>query len=286
MVDNQLCTSMDIFSQYFVTQVSDQSLLTLHEQPFYYVVLLKGDYSIAVDFTRQHISGYSIIFISPYQHLTIEVLESNTPIELLHFHGDFYCIEYHKKEVACNGLLFNNIFIQPFLSLDEVLYQKLKSIYQVTSDLFLQQDSLNDPIIKTYLQLLLAYCSKEKVKWLAQVQPQFLNITTDLNFEQVLEQNFLQHKEVRFYAEYFNQPTDTFSKQIKKKYGKTPSKLIAERVVLEAKKQLHLTTLSIKEIAHNLNFNDEFYFSRFFKQAIGISPKAFRDKVGISIAAK
>ena len=34
-------------------------------------------------------------------------------MDFIAFHGDFYCIEYHKKEVACNGLLFNNIYQQP-----------------------------------------------------------------------------------------------------------------------------------------------------------------------------
>jgi len=55
--------------------------------------------------------------------------------------------------------------------------------------------------------------------------------------------------------------------------------------VLEAKKQLHLTHKSIKEIAFDLNFEDEFYFSRFFKKNVGLSPKHFRESVGISIVA-
>ena len=74
--------------------------------------------------------------------------------------------------------------------------------------------------------------------------------------------------------------------QVKKQYGKTPSKLIRERLTLEAKRLLHLTYKSIKEIAHELGFNDEFYFSRYFKKEVGVSPKVFREKVGISIAAK
>ena len=67
--------------------------------------------------------------------------------------------------------------------------------------------------------------------------------------------------------------------------GKSPSQLIQERVMLEAKKQLHLTHKSIKEVAAALHFSDEHYFSRFFKKQAGISPTVFREKVGISIVA-
>ena len=56
-------------------------------------------------------------------------------------------------------------------------------------------------------------------------------------------------------------------------------------MILEAKKQLHLTRQSIKEIAYNLKFQDEFYFSRVFKKVAKVSPQTFRDKTGISMVA-
>jgi AraC-like DNA-binding protein len=55
--------------------------------------------------------------------------------------------------------------------------------------------------------------------------------------------------------------------------------------MLEAKKRLHLTRQSIKEIAYALKFQDEFYFSRVFKKLTKVSPQTFRDKTGISIVA-
>ncbi len=58
-----------------------------------------------------------------------------------------------------------------------------------------------------------------------------------------------------------------------------------ERIILEAKKKLHLTRQSIKEIAYALNFTDEFYFSRFFKNFVKVSPQTYREKTGISIVA-
>ncbi|MBJ5570629.1 AraC family transcriptional regulator, partial [Salmonella enterica subsp. enterica serovar Typhimurium] len=78
---------------------------------------------------------------------------------------------------------------------------------------------------------------------------------------------------------------NTLSKKIKSLFNKTPSQIIQERVILEAKKQIHLTRKSFKEIALELNFNDEFYFSKYFKKYTGVSPTQFRKEVGISIVA-
>lgn len=277
---------MEPFSSCKITSPILDPIFTLREQPFYFVILLKGDYTISVDLTPIVVSGYTVVFTSPYQIIEIVSNCGIQTIEVLQFHGDFYCIEYHKKEVACNGVLFNNIFILPTLSITQSLFEDLQDIYEKITFLNLQLSNYNQPIIKSLLQLLLAYCSKEKLTYISKNQSYIDESQGDSDFEKVLRENFLVHKEVNFYAAFFNQSLTTFSKNIKKKYGKTPSLLIQEILVLEAKKQLHLTNLSVKEVAHNLNFNDEFYFSRFFKKAVGVSPSGFREKVGISIVAK
>ena len=68
-----------------------------------------------------------------------------------------------------------------------------------------------------------------------------------------------------------------FSKKVKLVFDKPPSKLIKERLVLESKRRLHLTFSSIKQIANELGFKDEFYFSRFFKKEVGF-PKNSSEK--------
>ncbi len=56
--------------------------------------------------------------------------------------------------------------------------------------------------------------------------------------------------------------------------------MIAERIVIEAKRELYLTNKPVKEIAFELGYNDEYYFSRFFKTNADVSPQLFRETVG------
>jgi AraC family transcriptional regulator, transcriptional activator of pobA len=59
-------------------------------------------------------------------------------------------------------------------------------------------------------------------------------------------------------------------------FSKTVSEIIQERVILEAKRMLMHTSLSISEIAYKLGFNDNSYFGRYFKKVVGMTPESFR----------
>ena len=58
----------------------------------------------------------------------------------------------------------------------------------------------------------------------------------------------------------------------------SPLKIINERIVLEAKRQILHSTLSIKEVAFQLGFEDPSYFVKFFKRMTGKMPKEFKNE--------
>jgi AraC family transcriptional activator of pobA len=56
----------------------------------------------------------------------------------------------------------------------------------------------------------------------------------------------------------------------------SPMRLVHARQLLEAKRQLVYTNMSVSEIAYALGFEDSAYFTRFFTQRAGVSPRGFR----------
>ncbi|MGK9120382.1 helix-turn-helix domain-containing protein [Olivibacter jilunii] len=256
------------------------------DNEFYQIFLLRDPMEMTVDFTNYKTAPYSLLCLSPYQHLSWLKGPLTTGLQLL-FHGDFYCIEYHKKEVACNGLLFNNIYLQPHVNLGKETYLEIEQLVRKMEKELKVGLEFSDAVVKAYLQLILALSSQVKKHQINLHEiPQQEDIGEGRIFQQLLEANFMREKSVNFYAQHFNLSIDAFSKKIKKQLGKAPSIFIQDRIILESKKLLHLTYQSIKEIAVQLNFDDEHYFSRYFKKNVGISPSEFRSKVGISIAAK
>lgn len=256
-------------------------------KPFYQILVFNGCGKFEINLTHYEYIGYTILFLTPYQQF--KWLDTNkTELQLIQFHGDYYCIEYHKNLISCNGILFNNIYEKPFFNIDKVYFDEISDTIDK-----MKKESRNEiespftnSIIKSYLQLILSISSKEKSKYLTNIKPNEIPNEDLVLFQGLLEKNYKTERSVAFYASSFYLSTDAFSKKIKKQFSKTPSQLIQERVILEAKKLLHLTYKSIKEIAQELNFEDEFYFSRYFKKTVGVSPTLYRKNVGISIVAK
>ena len=245
----------------------------------------------------------AIKHITEQQFSTAPVRVENYCIYMLQGEGDFVvdgppysyngntllfltrCIEYHKKEVACNGLLFNALFLQPHITVSEGVYAEIQTLFTRIEAEVASLSPYSEAVLRSYLQLILALSSKAKGEQIEDV-PTEADHRLATDFQQLLETHFIDQRELPFYAEALHLTPDSFSKKIKKQLGKTPTQLLQERLVLEAKKQLHLTYKSIKEVAFYLNFDDPFYFSRFFKKHVGVSPKSFREHVGISIVAE
>lgn len=96
------------------------------------------------------------------------------------------------------------------------------------------------------------------------------------NFLLALFQNFRTQRDVSFYADLQHLTSRYFSAIVKEKSGATPLQWIVRMVISEAKFLLETSELSIKEIAMKLNFPNQSFFGRYFKQYVGISPKEYR----------
>ena len=98
-------------------------------------------------------------------------------------------------------------------------------------------------------------------------------------FEALLEQHFLAHWAVSQYAAALSITPTHLSRITRSATGCAASRLIVERIVREARRHLLYTNMPVSTIAYGLGFNDPAYFSRFFSEATGLSPRRFRDKV-------
>ncbi|MET3981863.1 AraC family transcriptional activator of pobA [Mucilaginibacter sp. UYP25] len=265
-------------------QTGGSSLCTASQFTEYTVVIvLKGSGVFHADFGSFPFTAPVLLFATPIQLIYLENC-NQLKYNILKFHGDFYCIEYHRKEVSCNGLLFNNIYIDPVVHLTA---KEADGFQSLLADLTAEanQQSPSEIVLRSYLQLFLAKSSNIKLKAIDNLDDKIQIDEQMQRFTRLLDQHYLDLHKPSDYAGLLAMSTDNFRRRSVHYFSKTPSQLIQERLVLEAKKELHLTRKSIKEIAYHLKFKDEFYFSRFFKKVTKVSPQSFRDKTGISIIA-
>ncbi len=93
-----------------------------------------------------------------------------------------------------------------------------------------------------------------------------------------LSHNYMNERDVAFYANEQNIAPRYFATIVKKVSGLTPLELIVRMVISEAKLLLLRTNASIKEIAVSMNFSSQTFFGKYFKQYVGLSPKEFRQR--------
>ena len=264
--------------------VQEDILCTPAQFSEYTVYLVpEGSGIFHADFGAFPFTGPVLLFSTPLQIIYVDecrAIKSN----ILQFHSDFYCIEYHREEVACNGLLFNNIYIDPIVALTPQDVKVFELLLMQMNDEFMQPQP-SEIVLRAYLQLFLAKASSIKINAINTDQDKPQKDELMEKFQALLNQHYLDLHKPSDYASLLAMSPDTLTRRCTKYFRKSPSQLIQERLILEAKKQLHLTRQSIKEIAYNLKFQDEFYFSRVFKKFTKVSPQTFRDKTGISIVA-
>ncbi len=238
--------------------------------------------TVKADFSEYSFNPNTLFAFSPYQPF---LFQTNDKIEgeILNFHPDFFCIHKHQHEVACNGILFNNIYSPPFVKIDdstsitfEMLLTQIRTEMNTTA---LAQYELLVSYLKIYLitasRLKSEQQSESQINVIESKEPFILQ-----NLKNYIEIHYRTKRSASDYASLLNITPKALAKITKSHFNRTLTDLISDRIIIEAKRELYLTNKAVKEIAHNLGYEDEYYFSRFFKNNTAISPQSYRDTVG------
>ncbi|WP_428327670.1 helix-turn-helix domain-containing protein [Mucilaginibacter sp.] len=97
-----------------------------------------------------------------------------------------------------------------------------------------------------------------------------------ISFIKMLSSHFKEERGVQFYADALFITPKHLSKTLKEITNKTCSELIDEMVITEAKILLEDMGQSVANVAAQLHFSDQFFFSKFFKRHTGINPSQYK----------
>jgi len=97
-------------------------------------------------------------------------------------------------------------------------------------------------------------------------------------FMMLLEKNYKTWKRPSRYAEALSISTNHLNDVVKALTGKSVTSHIHSQSMLEAKRLLHFTDLTIKEICYETGFRNTAYFNKLFKKITGMTPQGFRNK--------
>ncbi|MBB4119198.1 AraC-like DNA-binding protein [Mesonia hippocampi] len=251
-----------------------------HKHNFYLCVLFtKGEGIHEIDFSSYPIKPGKVFFLRPGQ--THAWKFTSPPEGYIFFHSkEFYELKFleHKLKSFPFYYSFQN---PPVLTLSKKSVDFLQKKYEEIYHEFQHNEAFRalkivNLINGIYIDLLREYTATINLEKFISVN--YLTILE--NLEQLINTYFLKEKLPRFYADKLSITTKHLNRVVKETISKTTSELIADRILLEAKRMMVHSDESLTNIASLLEFSDYAYFSKIFKAKTGLTPSNFRKKYG------
>ncbi|MFA5327411.1 MAG: helix-turn-helix domain-containing protein [Prolixibacteraceae bacterium] len=259
------------------TEIEDNLMPHLHD--FYSIFWIgSGEAIHATEFVEYSLTADTILFVPPGLKHRMYLDKSVTGIYML-FNEDF--IRYNRKNHVPlkEYRLFNNPDFKSLITVVPEVRAKLRNITGLILDEIQTSDDYSPDIVLNLLHFFLLESRRifDQQYLEPQKEPDSAPDTTIIKFKQLIEENYISEKNVSTYAEKLNINASCLNELTKRTTGITAGELIRNRVIDETKKLLYSSSLSGKEIAFQLGFDDPAYFSRFFRKYTGLTLKEFRE---------
>ena len=245
---------------------------------FSVIIVTQGILKIKVNLFDYVLEKDDIIIISP---AFIRQLSIDGEVE-------YYMLLFTPKILSSTGLYQKHFRLFPFFSNESRSYLSLQpeeAIFltklidllkdRITSKIHLKRD---EQIIELLFQ-----------SFLIQLISNFEAVAKENNsinkndliyrFLIMLPNHFKENREVNYYADKLFVNPKYLTQVLTKKTGRSARDYITQIVLMEAKVLLDNPGNSIKDIAEELNFSDQFHFTHFFKKYIGMTPTEYRKKI-------
>lgn len=252
------------------------NLYRAHRHTFYHMVLFtKGQGSHTVDFERFEVRPGQIYFMIPGQ------------VHSWSFEGetDGYIVNF--SEAIFRHFLADQDYLERFsffagdasdsvLQLDEEVKALVETCFRNILREVKQGSVYSLDLIRASLLRIFNLVAGTVAGALTDNQPQQSNRVVLDNFRKLVNRHFAQYKLPKDYAALLYITPNHLNAVCQDFLGKPAGEIIRDRILVEAKRLLVNADTTVSDIAYQLNFTDNSYFTKFFKKYAGMTPEEFK----------
>lgn len=264
---------------------SNKDIIT--ENPFSYpfrsdnfsvMLVVSGKLSIQLNLINYTLEANDFIIVSP--KTVIHILDIHEGIQLI---GISFTIDFAlKSNINKNNIEAFDFFTSKIIPKLSFGYQEMESFLFMVNLLqkknierknnFFGSEMISHTFSLLMLEIAIIYKKNySELKIEASRKEELM-----MKFFKLLENNFKRERSLQFYADKLFVTTGHLTKVLKDVAGKTAGELIDDAVIMEARILLANPSLTISQIADELQFSDQSFFGKFFKKKIGASPSEYR----------
>ncbi len=252
------------FSINKIENIRKESFFNIRQHSLYELVCISsGSIKLTIDFQVYTLKSNTIYLIKQGQvHQWIkDDLQNNCIGYIFHFSKDFL-----PSYEMINQIYDKNSF--PIIELSADIFNNINHLISM-----ILKEKENNSLCAYLFGSILEYILKFKTTSNnLYYKDQRIYLLLDL-----IEDNFINEKSASFYASSLDLTTKRLNELTKKYLNNTVSSLIFERNIIEIKRELTYSNLTITEISEKLGFNSTSHFSKFFKQYTSFSPLEFKN---------
>lgn len=234
----------------------------------FWVLLGQGRQSI--DFVEHEMLPGRMFFITPGQVHDVHELPDN--IYAISFNAEFIDSQV-QSQVPIDKLFLQNRSDKPYITLDDKGNKHLTGLINIIEQELkapAPDKDLMSTLMVSFLRYVMRYLDSE-VQSYSPKDPRMVNVL------KLVDEHFKERKDTGFYADKLAMTNKRLNELTKEQFGKTVTQLLHDKVIVDARRLLAFTDMTIKSIAIELGYQDTSYFCRFFKRLSGVSPQTFRE---------
>jgi len=246
-----------------------------HRHNYFVIIWVKKGTGVhMIDLDKFELQNDTVYCITPGQ---VHLLKQNGDAEgyVMSFTAEFMGTEESNLDLLFNTGLFNTFSHSPVIRVDAEVKDEMEDAVKRMMKEYANFFLLRSEILRGFLKIFLIYLTRQFEK--TNQQPaQSKNIDLMRRFLSLLEKNYITKRMVTDYADELVVTPNYLNEVVKKVSGFPASHHIQQRIILEAKRQAAYSNVTMKEVAYHLGFDDMAHFSKFFKNAAGVSFTDFK----------
>jgi AraC family transcriptional activator of pobA len=254
---------------------SHRNLHLAHKHSFYHLVYFtKGGGSQTIDFQRVSIDPGQIYFMIPGQ-VHNWAFAGEVDGYIINFSVPFFQSFLLKANYLEDLPFFAGIVSDAVIEVPAELRLKVTALFEELISETEEGKPLELDMVRVLMLQLFISIARLKFHAANEATPSY-NYTLLRNFQKLIESNYTTIRLPKQYAELLYITPNHLNALCNDVLGISAGEAIRNRIALEAKRLLINNDLTISEIASQLNFADNSYFTKFFKKQTGVTPEEFR----------
>lgn len=269
-------TIKDFHISYYKDKNNELNRVDYHKHTYYEIIWVKGGKGKhTIDFKDYEFHGNCLFLLHPKN---VHRIYKETPASggVVKFNDRFFVNDTMYSKFLLQYGVFDDSDVLPVIHLSPENQRAVNDFFEIMSKESLSQSAFTDTILLNLLQSFLLKVYQIKKNQCTITDFSDYRFVKFKQFQELLEAHFFEYHNANFYAQKLHISTKTLSNYSKLITSKTAQDLIKERIILEAKRMLAYSELSVKEVAYHLGFQDYAYFTRFFTTNVLETPTDFR----------